>query len=79
MKIFPNPTDGIFTVLLTNNNKDIMLVVADNLGREIFIRNIDKSIEKYQYEFDLSEYSSGIYFVQIVSSNGTVIKKLSLE
>lgn len=79
LKIFPNPTDGIFTVSLTNNNKDIMLVVADNLGREIFVRNIDKSIEVYQYEFDLSAYSSGIYFVQIFSSNGAVIKKLSLE
>ena len=37
-------------------------VVPDTAGGDElkFIRNIDKSIEKYQYEFDLSEYSSPI-------------------
>ena len=51
----------------------------DNLGREIFIKYIDSSTEIYQDDFDLSEYSSGIYFIQIVDNNGAITKKLSLE
>lgn len=77
--IFPNPTNGIFTILLTNNYEDLILRILDNLGREIVVNHIDRSIEIYQYEFNLSEYSSGVYFIQVVTSDGIMSKKLSLE
>ncbi|MEE2931384.1 MAG: S8 family serine peptidase [Bacteroidota bacterium] len=77
--IFPNPTNSKFTLILTNNHDNTIIRLLDKLGREIFVDNINKLMETYQREFDLSEYSSGIYFLEIISNSGTVSKKVSLE
>ena len=74
-----NPTKSKFTLILNNNYDNTIIRLLDKIGREIIVKDINKSAGIYQEEFDLSGYASGIYFVEIITSRGIVSKKVSLE
>jgi pimeloyl-ACP methyl ester carboxylesterase len=59
--IYPNPSNGVFTIESTG---DATVVIADVSGRLIRILYIEEG----SYTVDLSEFGSGFYFVTISSS-----------
>ncbi len=63
-KVYPNPTNGIFNVAY----KDICqgsakLTIFDNTGKIIYEENYAPTISEFSQQYDLSNVSSGIYFV----------------
>ncbi|PBQ30746.1 hypothetical protein CNR22_02805 [Sphingobacteriaceae bacterium] len=71
----PNPSNGIFH-LSNPNHKVIDLSVYNAMGQLIF--NAENNSEPTT-KLDLSDYSSGLYFVKIKSGNKEVTKKIILE
>ena len=77
---YPNPfnpsTKINFEVL---ESKDIRLVVYDLQGREVEVI-VDSHLSPgfYNTKWDADSFSSGIYFLRMVSSTGSVSKKLML-
>lgn len=69
--IFPNPTNGIFTVEGTN----IQLVEIINIKGQT-IKQL--SIDNEHLLINLSDRSKGIYFVKIVNDRGIIRKKIVL-
>lgn len=67
--LYPNPSTGLFqikTQLETNS-----IEVFDVFGRRIFYS------ERNQTEINISEFTNGIYFVQLIDSKGnSVVKKI---
>jgi YD repeat-containing protein len=64
-KIYPNPTDRVFSIegnLVSSS--DAVLKVYDLSGREILSQSIPKSIHIKQ-ELDISKYSTGNYVLVI--------------
>ena len=59
-KLYPNPTDGIVT--LENNIYDGMIYIYNNMGQLAMARQIFDEKET----IDLSDLSSGIYFIQVI-------------
>ena len=76
-EVFPNPSnDGIFHVQLDNTlSKDAQLKLTDALGRDL---NINISIPQgaETLDLDLSKFADGMYYLQFVSSEGTLTKKI---
>lgn len=75
--INPNPTDGLFQISYFTKRMDKgHLSISDASGKIIFneIFNGD-----YSKEVDLSKYSKGIYFVEVISETEKEIKKIVLE
>jgi hypothetical protein len=71
---YPNPTTGII-YLPIGDNKPTEILIYDFLGHPIkSISNI--SIQNGSIEVDLSQYSSGIYVVEVVSSKGVQILRV---
>lgn len=70
-KIYPNPTQGIIHVNVSEGGNKT-LEVMDVTGRVIQT----KSFAASTYELDLKEYSTGVYYLKIISGNSTEIKKL---
>lgn len=65
LNTFPNPTDGIFNVLIDKEMQDASVSVFDALGTKIFSTYIGS---EYRFlEIDLTERSSGLYFLFIES------------
>jgi len=67
VKVFPNQTDGRFTVLLDENQEnDYQLCVSGLMGNTIIQQRLEGSD---RFEFDLSDQNPGIYIIRILAGN----------
>jgi hypothetical protein len=76
-EVFPNPSQsGIFQVRLRGTfDKDAQLKLSDALGRDLNISiAIQQNVETLT--IDLSQFASGMYHLQFISSEGTLTKKI---
>lgn len=76
-KVYPNPSTGIFN-LKTDSVQQLSISVIDITGKEIFNQQ-NVNIQDNNYKIDLSDYSSGIYILNIKTSTSTTIKKLIVK
>ena len=77
---YPNPFNPLTTIKYQIPELSIVtLKVFDILGNEIeTLVNEEKSIGKYEIEFDASRFSSGVYFYQLRSGEFISTKKMIL-
>jgi len=75
--IFPNPTSGV--VNIRTNFSDAIVTFMNPLGQEVLRDNFSYSTGNVMKTFDLSGFAKGIYFVKIVRSNETIIRKITLN
>ncbi len=80
-KYFPNPTKKNITVEyeLTNLSADVQIELMDIYGNEVFLRNLAIDAGTHSYEFDLSAYPSGIYFLIFQTGNDRITHKVILQ
>jgi hypothetical protein len=71
LKIYPNPTTGLF-VLESSNSKIENVKVFNVLGECVY----QSEIKNLKSEINMSQYSKGIYFVQITTDKGIINRKL---
>lgn len=76
IQVFPNPTNGIFSLKLSNyilpsEIKSITIVSAK--GEKIFESNI------YQDKINLNTYQPGVYYVAIKSNKKTYVNKILVQ
>jgi hypothetical protein len=76
--LYPNPTDGRFTVLndaaRAVNHMDIVVTTVS--GQEVVRRSFDNVGTHFTTSLDLSNQAKGIYFVEIRADGEKVTKKL---
>ncbi|MCF8457796.1 MAG: T9SS type A sorting domain-containing protein [Bacteroidales bacterium] len=81
INMFPNPTDGIFTISYETDHfvGDVTVRIFDAVGRvveeEMFF--IDRMSMNRQY--DLSSYNYGTYMVQFITKDGVKVKPIILN
>jgi hypothetical protein len=77
MSIYPNPTQGLFTLDINELNGAAELQVADMLGRSLEQRSIQAGEgRRYSGSIDLSGYGRGMYFIYLKTATGTMVKKV---
>jgi hypothetical protein len=64
--IYPNPTNGILTIELTNTFNDCSFSFFDNLGRQI----LKGSLLQKKTLIDMNNINSGIYHLKILDTYG---------
>lgn len=75
--IYPNPTDGNFTLQLNNlHGKDLQVTLFDMLGRNIETRMVNAVDEEYELTFDLTSRAAGNYFIRISTGNDVKVLKV---
>lgn len=77
LKIYPNPTDGIFNIEFELEKKEnVILKIYNQQGKAIYTDKIKKFNGYYSNEIDLTKEESGIYFVRIIQNDNSVTKKI---
>jgi hypothetical protein len=72
--VFPNPTDGTFTLLLKEATESVIAVeIYSMLGERIMQTQLSGS---QQYEFDLSARPEGVYLVRVVRGDEVWVEKV---
>jgi hypothetical protein len=76
--IFPNPSNGLFTVqYLSNDASPVRLLVKSPEGQSIIDKEIQISSGLQHSEIiDLSGFPAGVYFVSFFKANEQIIKKI---
>jgi hypothetical protein len=80
--IMPNPNSGIFSIFIENLQKEgnLDLKIFNALGENIYSRKIDcsgySSIEK---TIDLTDFSSGVYYLCAITDKNKVVQKIVKE
>lgn len=72
LSVYPNPSSDIFNIQLHNSIEDVEISVSDITGKRIFS---NKKVTN-GFELDLSNFSTGIYLLQVQSGSTIVTKKL---
>ncbi len=77
---YPNPFNPITTIGFSIPKDNLVrLTVYDILGKEVAVLvNQKLSAGQYNYTFDASKLTSGIYFYKLSTSEFTSVKKMSL-
>jgi hypothetical protein len=79
VNVYPNPTEGLFNVSATFANPETMqITVTDALGQTIY-KSIPKTTISELTTIDLRNKANGIYFVELTTDKGSVVKKVSLS
>ena len=75
--VFPNPASNAFTIDFSGNQqKDVIVSVYNMIGK--LVKSISLNSITDKMFIDMSSETTGIYIVNIKTSQGIIIKKLSL-
>jgi len=78
ISVYPNPSSGLFIVKTKSNNDWITgYAIKDILGRNIALLS---HLNSKKLSLDLSEYREGVYFIEVLLSNGhRQVQKIILQ
>ncbi|MFN3556371.1 MAG: T9SS type A sorting domain-containing protein, partial [Bacteroidales bacterium] len=71
--MYPNPTSGDVNLQSAHMIREVKVI--DITGRTVYAN----SVEANDYRINTRGFNSGIYFVQIVTSEGTIVTKLQVK
>jgi len=71
-KMYPNPSNGKFTIEIKNLSKDVSITIYDMLGK--MVKKIESTDSRVLYNIDL-EGGEGIYLVRVKNGEMSWFKK----
>lgn len=75
--LYPNPNNGWFTLDVGfDTNEEAEVVIFNAIGQRVWSQNIVG--EQFKLPIDLTNQSSGIYFVEISTPKGRAVKRVVL-
>ena len=80
--IYPNPSNGVFTVSLANMaSKKAELRIMNVIGNEIYHETITRDNALLSTTVDLSRYSKakGLYYVKLETDNFSVVRRVIVK
>jgi subtilisin-like proprotein convertase family protein len=76
-KIYPNPSEGQFTISgLNTNGENISIEVYDLQGRLVLKKNYNDNGSDFAKTINLNQNSSGIYLLKLTQGQNSEVKKL---
>ncbi len=74
--VYPNPANGIITIdglSSVSNDKPVTLLISDNSGKTIIIKQLEKNIKTLT--LDIGRYDSGVYFIVLQTDKEKIVKQ----
>ena len=75
--IAPNPSNGIFSISKGNQISISKIVIYDSNAK--LLKVIESNLEFESIPLDVSNFSKGIYFVEISSDSDKVVRKIVID
>lgn len=75
-KVFPNPNNGIFNVMVTGSSAPLKLLVFNVIGEKVYQLDI---LGDHGVKVDLSSLEHGLYVVQVVDEYRSEIRTMRMQ
>ena len=75
LNVYPNPTEGQFTVTIDSQSAFTTMTVLNNVGQVVF----EGQLTQLSTIFDFSGYSKGIYLIRIIDGDRTYLERISIN
>ena len=79
IKLYPNPTNGIVNLEISQGNEDMIIEVMDIIGQIIYSKQFEINNTKTIEQIDLSNITKGIYFIKIYTGDIIKIEKVVIQ
>jgi hypothetical protein len=79
IKVFPNPSDGKFTLAIDGVKGNLELSIMDYAGQSLTQERIHSDTGQYTKVFDLSSYPKGVYFLKITGEGIMKVQKIVIR
>ena len=80
ISIFPNPSNGNFTLKMDlETQKSLDIKVFNSLNEVVFIEKNISAQQGFQKNIDLENYSKGVYYLHVFGDDVNVIKKIVIQ
>lgn len=73
VKLYPNPTTGVFTLSFDEISNDLAITITDVIGKMVYFK---RNVINKTLRLDIDHFNKGVYFVQIQNSNEQKVIKL---
>jgi hypothetical protein len=78
--LYPNPSNGIVTVLIAGTKgKEVLITVRNMIGQKVYQERVDNLPGKFTKQLDLSDSPMGVYFFTVEMNDQRVTHKLVIE
>jgi len=74
--LYPNPSNGVFTVSSTSNTGKLEVAIVNTLGQTVVM---ESSKDPNVLLLDMSSFSKGVYYVKIQMNDGMKLLKVVLQ
>jgi len=79
LKVFPNPSTGIFEIVAGGVTGRIEIQVVNTQGQLIFDESFDNERNDIQISLDMSAYPKGVYFVKTLGEHTNLTAKVIIH
>jgi hypothetical protein len=79
LNVYPNPTDGRFTVSINNPEAADMTLELVNISGQVVYRNEVKAAYSYNEDIDASTFAKGVYYLKVNNGKGVKVEKVVVQ
>lgn len=77
--VYPNPANGVFHVMFTNEkNENLSMEIMNNMGQIVKTLELGNAND-IRSTVDVSDLNKGVYYVKTTLGNNSVVKKLIVQ
>lgn len=78
LQVYPNPSQGQFVIMIENEEVEVSEIQIMDARGAIVLRPLSVTVNG-KIQVDAQDLSKGVYFVSVVTSSGTAVKKIVLK
>jgi hypothetical protein len=78
--VYPNPSSDIFNIsFISEEVQNLKIRVVNMLGEVVSSEDLERFVGEYTKQINLEEKTKGVYFLEIITNQGVVNKKIVLQ
>jgi hypothetical protein len=79
LTVYPNPTEGKFTVSISNAEAKDLTVELVNISGQVVYRNEVKAVYTYNNDIDASSFAKGVYYLKVNDGTEVQVEKVVIQ
>ncbi len=79
MTVYPNPTNGKFSVSISNPEAMDMTLELVNISGQVVYRNEVKAAYSYNEDIDATTFAKGVYYLKVNNGKGVKVEKVVVQ